>query len=44
MLTPFLNKKKDDLAWKKNLPDFIEEEIKNDSEFIQLNKRFQWTL
>ena len=36
--------KKDDLAWKSQLPGFIEEEIKNDPEFLQLNKTFQWTL
>lgn len=36
--------KRDDLEWKKKLPDFIHKEIKNDPEFIKLNKIYQWTL
>jgi len=36
--------KKDDLDWKKTLPKFIVDEIKNDPDFRQLNKIFQWTL
>lgn len=34
--------KKEDNEWKKNLPHFIIEEIKNDKEFQKLNKHFKW--
>lgn len=34
--------KKNDLNWKKTLPNFIKEEIKNDPDFKLLNKYFKW--
>lgn len=34
--------KKNDESWKKELPSFIIEEIKNDSDFHRLNKIFNW--
>jgi hypothetical protein len=35
-------KKTDDLGWKASLPDFIELNIKNDTDFIKLNSHFKW--
>ena len=34
--------KKDDLQWKKTLPQFIIDEISKDPDFIELNKIFHW--
>jgi len=34
--------KSDDNAWERVLPIFIKEEIKKDSDFVQLNKIFKW--
>lgn len=38
----FKKKEKDD-SWKKDLPEYIIEEIKKDSDFVALNKRFNWS-
>ena len=35
-------KKSDDTGWKKTLPVFIENAIKEDEEFIKLNEKFKW--
>jgi hypothetical protein len=35
-------KKANDLTWESSLPTFIERAIKNDPDFIELNKKFQW--
>ncbi len=34
--------KKDDMGWKKTLPNFIKDEIMADEEFKTLNKEFKW--
>jgi hypothetical protein len=36
-------KKSDDMGWKKTLPAFIENAIKEDEEFNTLNKIFKWS-
>ena len=35
-------KKTDDLGWQSSLPDFIELNIKKDTDFIKLNSHFKW--
>ena len=35
-------KKANDFGWQSSLPDFIQKEIKNDPDFVKLNKLFQW--
>lgn len=35
-------KKENDMAWKKELPQFIIDEIRNDDDFKKLNEIFQW--
>lgn len=35
-------RKKNDFGWKNKLPKIIEEKIKNDKEFMELNKIFNW--
>lgn len=35
-------KKENDMAWKKELPQFIIDEISNDDDFKKLNEIFQW--
>ena len=36
--------KKDDMDWKKTLPDFIKDKIMADEEFSKLNQSFKWNI